>query len=324
MEVKRRWLWILIASVGPVLWGATYLVTRSALPADTPLWGAALRALPAGIVLLVLARRLPRGSWWWRSIVLGLLNFGAFFVLVYVAAQMLPSSVASSVMATAPFALAGMGWLLLRERITPWMLTGAVSGVAGVLLIVGLGAGAIDGWGVAASVGALVANSFGSVLMKRWRDDAAPLLASTAWQLMAGGIALTLVAILVEGPPPSLDATGWLAVGFLSILATGVAFVCWFAGIARLPVALVGVIGLLNPVTGVLLGTVAGAEVLTPAQWGGIALVLGGIGLGTRGAGGRVSRIGRGRRHAVRGVQSAESPPARPRPVPADTGAVPI
>src|SRR3546814_4574768 len=96
MEVKRRWLWILVASVGPVLWGAAYLVTRSALPADAPLWGAALRALPAGIVLLVLARRLPRGSWWWRSIVLGLLNFGAFFVLVYVAAQLLPSSVARS------------------------------------------------------------------------------------------------------------------------------------------------------------------------------------------------------------------------------------
>src|SRR3546814_1504226 len=153
--------------------------------------------------------------------------------------------------------------------------------------MVGLGAGASSGWGIAASVGGLAANSFGSGLMKRWRDPQVPLLASTAWQLMAGGLARTLVAVFVEGGPPELDATAWLAVGFLSILATGVAFVCWFAGIARLPVALVGVIGLLNPVTGVLLGTAVGGEVLTPAQWGGIALVLAGIGLGPRGDGAR-------------------------------------
>lgn len=283
MEANRRWLWILVAAVGPVLWGATYLVTRTALPADSPLWGATLRALPAGLLLLALARRLPRGAWWWRSAVLGLINFAVFFVLVYVAAQLLPSSVASSVMATAPFALAGLGWLLLRERISAAMATGAVAGVVGVLLIVGLGAGAVDGWGVAASVGALLANALGSVLTKRWRDGGAPLLASTAWQLVYGGAALAVVAVLVEDAPPALDATGLLAVGFLSILATGLAFVCWFAGISRLPVALVGVIGLLNPVTGVLLGTLVGGETLTLAQAAGIALVLIGILVGTRG-----------------------------------------
>jgi probable blue pigment (indigoidine) exporter len=282
METNRRWPWILVAAVGPVLWGATYLVTRAALPSEAPLWGATLRALPAGLLLLALARRLPRGAWWWRSAVLGLLNFGAFFVLVYVAAQLLPSSVASSVMATAPFALAGMGWLLLRERISAAMVAGAVTGVAGVLLIVGFGAGAVNGWGVAASVAALLANAVGSVLTKRWRDAGAPLLASTAWQLLYGAAALLVTAIFVEGPPPALDATGWLAVGFVSILATGLAFVCWFAGISRLPVALVGVIGLLNPVTGVLLGTLVGGEALTSAQAAGIALVLVGIVLGTR------------------------------------------
>lgn len=292
MEEKRRWLWILVAAVGPMLWGATYLVTRAALPPDSPLWGATLRALPAGLLLLVLARRLPRGAWWWRSAVLGMLNFGVFFVLVYVAAQLLPSSVASSVMATAPFALAGIGWLLLRERVSVAMVVGAVAGIVGVLLIVGLGAGVVDGWGVGASV----ANALGSVLTKRWRNEGAPLLASTAWQLVYAGGALALVSVIVEGAPPALDATGWLAVGFVSVLATGVAFLCWFAGISRLPVALVGVIGLLNPVTGVLLGTLVGGEALTLAQSLGIALVLAGIGVGTR-TGARKLRGSPGRLH---------------------------
>ena len=76
-----------ITAVAPVAWGANYVVTRQLLPMDVPLWGSALRALPAGLVLLAVARALPRGVWWWRSAVLGTLNVGAFFLLVYVAAS---------------------------------------------------------------------------------------------------------------------------------------------------------------------------------------------------------------------------------------------
>ncbi len=109
MEAK----WLGITAVAPVVWGANYVVTRQLLPMDAPLWGSALRALPAGLVLLAVARALPRGVWWWRSAVLGTLNVGAFFLLVYVAAQLLPSSIAASVMALAPLSMAaspGCSW----------------------------------------------------------------------------------------------------------------------------------------------------------------------------------------------------------------------
>lgn len=304
VETKRRWVWMLIVAVAPIAWGSTYFVTRTALPADAPLWGAALRALPAGLVLLALARRAPRGSWWWRAVVLGLVNFSAFFVLIYLSAQLLPSSVASAVMATAPFALAIAGFVLLRERVRVPTVVGAFAGALGVILIVGLGSGAIDGWGVAAAFGALVANAVGSVLAKRWRDDT-PVLATTAWQLVVGGLALTLVAGLVEGAPPALDARGWLAIAYLSFVATALAFVCWFSALARLPVALVGVIGLLNPVTGVLLGTLAGGETLTLAQVGGILLVLAGILIGAIAA--------RTPRAPASGRASRPAPTGRPR-----------
>ena len=83
--METKWRWVLICAIAPVSWGATYFVTRHFLPESAPLWSAALRALPAGVLLLAIARRLPGGSWWWRSLVLGLLNFAAFFVLVYLA-----------------------------------------------------------------------------------------------------------------------------------------------------------------------------------------------------------------------------------------------
>ncbi|MFM2475338.1 EamA family transporter, partial [Burkholderia cenocepacia] len=103
--MEAKWRWVLVTAIAPVAWGSMYVVTHRALPADAPLWGATLRALPAAIVLLLVVRRMPTGAWWWRSAVLGLLNVGAFFLLVYVAATLLPSSVAASVMAASPVAL---------------------------------------------------------------------------------------------------------------------------------------------------------------------------------------------------------------------------
>ena len=272
MEAK----WIGVTAVAPVVWGANYVVTRQLLPADLPLWGSALRALPAGLVLLAVARALPRGVWWWRSAVLGTLNVGAFFLLVYVAAQLLPSSVAASVMALAPLTMAGFAWLLVAERPTGRMLAGAVAGIVGVLLLVGGASGGIAPTGVAASAMALLLSSAGAVLAKRW-SDGTPLVALTAWQLVIGGLVLWFAAMVVEGAPPALDAPAAAGFAFTSLVATALAYLCWFAGLARLRAATVGVVGLLNPVTGVLLGAVVAHERFTLVQVGGIALVLAGI-----------------------------------------------
>lgn len=272
-SVEDKWRFIGITAVAPVAWGATYVVTRHLLPADTPLWGAALRALPAGVLLWALARRRPRGDWWWKAPVLGLLNFGAFFVLVYVAAQLLPSSIAASIMALAPLALAGLAWPLLSQRPTARWGIGAFLGLIGVLAVVGLGTGTVPVAGVAASVIAVSASSLGAILTTRWRDGT-PLLASTSWQLTAGGVALVPVAGMVEGSPPRVDLPSVTAYVGIAVVATALAFVCWFTGLRHLPAGTVGLIGLLNPVTGVLLGVAVGGESLALPQILGIALVL--------------------------------------------------
>ena len=268
--------WIGITAVAPVVWGANYVVTRQLLPADLPLWGSALRALPAGLVLLAVARSLPRGVWWWRSAVLGTLNVGAFFLLVYLAAQLLPSCVAASVMALAPLTMAGFAWLLVAERPTGRMLAGAVGGIAGVLLLVGGAGGGIEPAGVAASAAALLLSSAGAVLAKRWSDGTS-LVALTAWQLVLGGVVLSIAAVAVEGRPPALDAGSAAGFAFTSLVATALAYLCWFAGLARLRASTVGVVGLLNPVTGVLLGALVAQERFTVEQVVGISLVLAGI-----------------------------------------------
>ncbi|BFO18088.1 EamA family transporter [Streptomyces sp. KM77-8] len=271
--------WMALTAIAPVAWGANYFVTHEYLPADRPLYGAALRALPAGLVLLALCRQRPHGAWWWRSAVLGLLNVSVFFVLVYAASQLLPTSLASTVMAASPLTMMLIAWPLVHERPRTAHLAGAAIGLAGVCLMLLTGVRGVSTPGVLASAAAMLVASFGQILTKRW-SAGTDVLASTAWQLTAGGPLLLPVAAAVEGRPPALSAPAVLAFGYVALVATALAFVAWFNGLRHLPSGTVGLIGLLNPVTGVLLGTAVAGEVLTVQQLGGLALVLGGVVLG--------------------------------------------
>ena len=93
---------VLLTAIAPAIWGSTYLVTTGLLPQGYPLTVAMLRALPAGLILLLLVRRLPTGGWWWRSFVLGALNFSIFWALLFVSAYRLPGGVAATVGAIQP------------------------------------------------------------------------------------------------------------------------------------------------------------------------------------------------------------------------------
>ena len=290
MEGSSRWA--LVTAVAPIAWGSNYWVTRHALPADFPLYGALIRALPAGLLLLALRPRLPRGAWWWRSLVLGAMNVGAFFALIYLAAQKLPTSIASTIMAASPVALMLMAWAIVAERPRLVPLTGAAIGIAGVAIMLLGGGGEIDPLGVAASVTAMLMSAAGYVLAKRWSGEV-ELLASTSWQLLAGGALLLIPAALLDGAPPALDFEATLGFAYVTVIATAVAFVAWFGGLSHLPASTVGLVGLLNPVTGVLLGTLLAGELLSWRQALGIALVLVGIFAGRAGSRTRPRRTSR-------------------------------
>ena len=80
--------------------------------------------------------------------------------------------------------------------------------------------------------------------------------------------------------PPALTVSATLGFTYVTIVATAIAFAAWFAGLKHLPAGTVGLIGLLNPVSGVLLGTLVAGDGLTGQQVAGIALVLVGLLLG--------------------------------------------
>ena len=87
---------LLLTALAPLAWGTTYLVTTELLPPGHPLFAGLMRALPAGLLAIAIGRRLPRGGWWLKAAVLGILNIGAFFPLLFLAAERLPGGVAAA------------------------------------------------------------------------------------------------------------------------------------------------------------------------------------------------------------------------------------
>ncbi|GLW07188.1 ABC transporter permease [Microtetraspora sp. NBRC 13810] len=262
-----------LAAVAPVSWGTTYLVTSEFLPPDRPLLSGALRALPAGLVVLALTRTLPRGSWWWRSAVLGTLNIGAFFALLFFSAYRLPGGVAATLSAVQPLVVAGLAVVLLRERPTGWRLGWGVAGAAGVAAMVLRGEAAFDLAGVLAGLAGTAAMAAGIVLTKRWGRPVG-LLAFTGWQLTAGGLLLAPLALAVEGPPPALDAPALGGYAWLAVVGTLLAYTLWFQGVERLPVGALSFLPMLSPVVATVLGWAVLGQSLTVAQAAGFAVAL--------------------------------------------------
>ncbi|GAA1354587.1 EamA family transporter [Streptomyces beijiangensis] len=267
---------VALTALAPVSWGSTYAVTTQLLPADRPLFTALVRALPAGLALLAVTRTLPRGAWWWRSAVLGALNIGVFFPLLFLSAYRLPGGMAAVVGSVGPLFVAGLAALLLAERPTTRTLLTAVAAALGVSLVVLKATGAFDLIGVGAALASSAAMSAGTVLTKRWgRPEGVGPLALTGWQLTAGGLLIAPVAFLAEGAPPALDGRGLAGYAYLALVNTAVAYWLWFRGIGTLTATSVTFLGPLSPLTAAVIGWAALGQTLTPLQLTGMAIAFG-------------------------------------------------
>jgi probable blue pigment (indigoidine) exporter len=273
---------LLITAITPAVWGTTYAVTTEFLPPGRPLLSGLLRALPAGLLLLAATRTLPRGPWWWKSAVLGTLNIGIFFSLLFVAAYRLPGGMAAVLGAAQPLVVAGLTVLLLTERVRARTVVAAVLGAGGVALAVLTASARLDTIGILAGLAGTLSMALGMTLTKRWGRPQATLLTATGWQLTAGGLVLVPVTFAVEGLPGSLTAVNVAGYAYLSLAGTLIAYTIWFWGLERLPAANASLLALLSPVVATVVGWAALGQSLTGLQIAGMLLAFGAVVWGQR------------------------------------------
>ncbi len=272
---------LLITAIAPLIWGSTYIVTTEFLPAGYPVTVAMLRALPAGLLLLLLVRQLPSGIWWPRIFLLGLFNFSAFWILLFVSAYRLPGGVAATVGAIQPLIVIFLARAFLGKTIRPLAVVAAATGLGGVALLVMTPSAGLDAIGVAAGLAGAVSMAFGTVFSRKWQPPVS-LLTFTAWQLTAGGILLVPVALIFEPALPPLTLANVGGFAWLGLIGAALTYIVWFRGVLRLEPSVVASLGFLSPTSAVLLGWIFLGQSLTPVQLAGIAAVIGSVWLSQR------------------------------------------
>jgi drug/metabolite transporter (DMT)-like permease len=290
------WICLLIVYL---VWGSTYLAIRVGVETMPPLLMAAARNLVAGLIMFPLALRGRRKAaksaggtrravryWPSRAEWLGCAIVGILLLVangaVGIGEQTVPSGLAALLVATVPLWLLGIDAVLNHARLGLAPLAGLALGLAGVGLLSGLGdrSGGISAVGVIVILAAAVAWALGTIMARRVTIPSSPALAS-GMQLLCGGATLLVIGAVAgefgDLRLAQVSGRSWLALGYLIVAGSIVAFSAYGIAIRTLPTATVATYAYVNPVIAVLLGTLILNERLTPAILAGGALIVGAV-----------------------------------------------
>lgn len=266
---------IALTAIAPIVWGSTYIVTTEALPADSPLIASTVRALPAGILLVLLSRAWLTGVWWARMAALGFLNIGLFFYCLFYAATYLPGGMASLVMSSQPVLVMLMSWYLLKAKFTPQQLSATIVGISGVALLVLNSTAELNVEGLLIAILGTFSMALGVVLTKKWgRPTGVSMLGFTGWQLLFGGLMLMPISLWIEGVPSDLTLVNYIGYLYLSVVGAIVGYFLWFNGIEKLAPVTVSFLGFLSSVSACFLGYFILEQTLTLTQLLGASAIL--------------------------------------------------
>jgi drug/metabolite transporter (DMT)-like permease len=285
---RRSLSWFLLI-LANVLWACSYVAAKVALRDVSVNLMLALRMGMAALVLLplLIARRselkltrkdLPQLA------LLALVGFVINKLLEYGGLALTTASDVALLITSESIYTAALSWLLLRERFRP--LTGAalLLGFAGVYLIIerslipNLPAGG-GAWRIVGDLLVVLALIFealytvrGKALLVRHSPllvTAAAIVGSMVFWLPIGGW-----EVLHSGLP-TISFPGWLAIGWMAIMSTAIAYLLWFQGLAKVEGSAAASALFIQPLLGTLLAIVLLGDQLTPTTIiGGILIIV--------------------------------------------------
>jgi drug/metabolite transporter (DMT)-like permease len=296
--LSRRTALLLFAAV-VVMWGLNWVVTKTLIQSASPLWATAIRSAVATATLLavLLARGqfvIPRRGDMPVIVAVGGLHMSLFTALVAFGLQFVPVGRSIVLGYTTPLWVAPAAWLLLGERMTRRRLAGIALGMAGLAMMFNplafdwANRNALIGNGLLLLAALFWAANIVYVRGHRWISTPFQLV---FWQaLLATGL-LAALAMVHDGMP-HIVWSGDLIGAFLFAGIFGTALAHWaMMTINRSLPAVVTSLGLLaTPVVGVIASALWLHETVSLSLIASMAMIIGGIAVGT------VSRAGDGRR----------------------------
>lgn len=269
------------------VWGSTFLAIRIGVAEVPPFFLAALRFLIAGVALYgwVSTRGkepLPTPEQWRSVSLLAFLIFVCDYGLLFWAEQRVPSGIAAVMMALIPaFTALAEIVLLGTQRLTLRLALALGIGIAGVALLMtdslDLGGAPVDRVGAVALIFAAASWSVGSALARKVPLPPSKVMSSGA-QMMVGGGFLALAAIGLGEfrgfDPGAVSLRAWLALLYLIVPGSIIAFTAYVWLIHRESPTKVGTYAYVNPVVAVLLGYFLAGEPLDARTLLGTACVL--------------------------------------------------
>lgn len=249
-----------------VIWGSTYLAIRLAIETLPGFLMSGWRFLTAGTILYLWARwrGAPRPELrYWKSafIIGGLLLLGGNGSVVW-AEQYIPSGLAALLVGTEPLWVVILLWLWPGgERPKPMVVAGLILGFCGAAVLAapekGLDGGPFYYMAIAAVLFACLTWASGSLYARRAEMARSPAMA-TAMQMLAGGLLLLLTGLFL-GETKGFDVqavstTSWLALAYLTVLGSLVAFSAYSWLVRNTAPTLVATYAYVNPVVAVFLG----------------------------------------------------------------------
>lgn len=271
-----------------LVWAGSWIAMKLIVPYIGPFDFVALRYISGGLVLFALALVLRRPLAmppWKLTLLIGLTQTAGFQGFVQTALVSGGVGKVSLMAYTMPFWVILFAWWLLGERPTARHGLGIALAAIGLVCFVEPWNGLGDIRPVLLGLGSGLSWGVGTVLSKRMFERHKPdVMTFTAWQMLLGGLAMAPLALMVPQMPAQWGWQLWTGMLYIVLIATAAGWLLWLQVVRLVPASIAGLSSLGVPVVAMLFAWALLSEQPSPAELGGMALILAGIWVVSRAA----------------------------------------
>src|ERR1700676_3889669 len=281
---------LMFLAVTSICWGFNWPINKYLLSELPPLTmrgstGVIGAGLLAGLALISGQSLLVPREIWPRLVLAAFFNVACWMALMGLALLWLPAGEAALIAYTMPVWASILAWPILGERPNLLRVISLLMAFAGLSAIMGgngLAASMAKLPGIAMALCGAIGFAVGTVLGKKLPLNLPPLTAA-AWQVGIGCLPVAIAGLAFEtSHVTALSQFDWALLIYATVVQFCVAYVTWFAALARLPASVAAIGTMAVPVIGVVTAAVALHEPLGPGQIAALIFTLAGVVLATR------------------------------------------